>query len=148
MIFMVSKRIKLLAYKKMSYSSEELALLAERKKIQVEKKQVSKNLDRLRAEESELLSDKMAFIKSSINEYYFNMLMKNNENITLSVSKRDELDKALESNQKEQCQIKSKIKSVEKNIELLQERVNSSRMEQSRNQSLSEIMEHICHDTV
>ncbi|HDY8068504.1 TPA: hypothetical protein RQK93_000697 [Vibrio vulnificus] len=145
---MNNKRIRLLTYKKFSYSSEEIQLLLENRKIHLELNQVVTSLESLREEERKLLNDNMEFLRSSMNDFYFSMLMKNNIVIKSFLDRKNRLDKEIEHNKNKRSQVKSKIKSVEKNIDLLQERVRSNRMEQDRDISLSEILEHVYHDKV
>ncbi|ELX4197057.1 hypothetical protein ACOIWI_000518 [Vibrio vulnificus] len=145
---MNNKWIRLLTYKKLSYSSEEIQLLLENRKIHLELNQVVTSLESLRLEERELLNDNMEFLRSSMNDFYFSMLMKNNIVIKSFLDRKNRLDKEVEHNKNKRSQVKSKIKSVEKNIDLLQEKVRRNRMEQDRNISLSEILEHVYHDKV
>ncbi|EJP4175465.1 hypothetical protein NUE03_001615 [Vibrio vulnificus] len=145
---MNNKWIRLLTYKKLSYSSEEIQLLLENRKIHLELNQVVTSLESLRLEERELLNDNMEFLRSSMNDFYFSMLMKNNIVIKSFLDRKNRLDKEVEHNKNKRSQVRSKIKSVEKNIDLLQEKVRRNRMEQDRNISLSEILEHVYHDKV
>ncbi|EHU9472049.1 hypothetical protein KZY47_001937 [Vibrio vulnificus] len=145
---MNNKWIRLLTYKKLSYSSEEIQLILENRKIHLELNQVVTSLESLREEERELLNDNMEFLRSSMNDFYFSMLMKNNIVIKSFLDRKNRLDKEVEHNKNKRSQVKSKIKSVEKNIDLLQEKVRRNRMEQDRNISLSEILEHVYHDKV